>query len=163
MAKLIDVLSAGRVARWHQNPQLSWTKDHLDGHQGRVARFFLALWPSEATAAVLINALIHDDGELVSGDIAAIYGKTPEHQECEKNAQKKIWGNQAPITKRQEKQIRLCDKLDAYAWMLARDCNLQHRPDWRAALRNIHNLAGEIDGPNGTSAQAITEFLEEMQ
>lgn len=46
---------------------MSQFDDYLDGHQGRVARLALAMWPDDADAVKL--ALVHDDGEWATGDI----------------------------------------------------------------------------------------------
>ena len=69
MTNLSEIFKAGRVRRWHQNPDLSDTHDYNDGHAGRVARIILALHENPSKR-LIIAALQHDDGEFVAGDIS---------------------------------------------------------------------------------------------
>jgi hypothetical protein len=51
------IFHAGLTRRWHTNAHLNGTCDRLDGHQARVARIILALWPdaSRTPMAEMLN------------------------------------------------------------------------------------------------------------
>lgn len=139
------VFYAGLTTRWHTNPHLAQTCDRLDGHQGRVARLILALFP-DASRDLLIAALTHDDGESVTGDIPATYGKTIEQMSAEAAALDEIWGTGFQLLARYERErLRLADKLDAYMWAE------HHAPavvldngEWSEAWQEIVKLAVEL-------------------
>ena len=139
------VFYAGLTTRWHTNPHLAQTCDRLDGHQGRVARLILALFP-DASRDLLIAALTHDDGESVTGDIPATTIKTVEQVAAERMAQDEIWGSGFQLLARYERdRLRLADKLDAYMWAE------HHAPsvvldndEWSKAWQEIVKLAVEL-------------------
>lgn len=139
------VFYAGLTTRWHTNPHLAQTCDRLDGHQGRVARLILALFP-DASRDLLIAALTHDDGESVTGDIPATYPKSDRHKVAEAFAQRDIWGSGMPLLSYTDGQrLRLADKLDAYMWAE------HHAPavvldngEWSEAWQEIVKLAVEL-------------------
>ena len=139
------IFYAGLTTRWHTNPHLAQTCDRLDGHQGRVARLILALFP-DASRDLLIAALTHDDGESVTGDIPATTGKTAEQMGAEALARGEIWGLGFQLLARYERErLRLADKLDAYMWAE------HHAPavvldggEWSEAWQEIVKLAVEL-------------------
>lgn len=139
------VFYAGLTTRWHTNPWLAQTCDRLDGHQGRVARLILALWP-DASRDLLIVALTHDDGESVTGDIPATYGKTIEQMSAEALAQSEIWGTGFQLLARYERErLRLADKLDAYMWAEHHaPAVVLDNPEWSEAWQEIVKLAVEL-------------------
>jgi len=136
------VFYAGLTTRWHTNPWLAQTCDRLDGHQGRVARLILALWP-DASRDLLIAALTHDDGESVTGDIPATYGKTAEQMGAEVLAQNEIWGSGFQLLARYERErLRLADKLDAYMWAEHHQPHeVMTRKEWSDAWHEITQMA----------------------
>lgn len=132
-SRIERIFHAGLTHRWHTNPHLAGTTDRLDGHQGRVARLALALFP-DASRELLIAALTHDDGESVTGDIPATTGKSIDQLFAEKSSRAGIWGAPLKISYRDERRLNFCDKLDAAMWMLhfAPDCADQDF--WKEAL-----------------------------
>ena len=139
------VFYAGLTTRWHTNPHLAQTCDRLDGHQGRVARLILALFP-DASRDLLIAALTHDDGESVTGDIPATYGKTIEQMSEEAAARDEIWGSGFQLLARYERErLRLADKLDAYMWAEHHaPAVVLDRGEWSEAWQEIVKLAVEL-------------------
>ena len=139
------VFCAGLTTRWHTNPHLAQTCDRLDGHQGRVARLILALFP-DASRDLLIAALTHDDGESVTGDIPATYSKSDIHKVAEALARGEIWGSgMLRLSYTDGQRLKLADKLDAYMWAE------HHAPavvldndEWSEAWQEIVKLAVEL-------------------
>ena len=139
------VFYAGLTTRWHTNPHLAQTCDRLDGHQGRVARLILALFP-DASRDLLIAALTHDDGESVTGDIPATYPKSDRHKVAEAFAQKDIWGSGMPrLSYTDGQRLKLADKLHAYMWAEHHaPAVVLDNPEWSEAWQEIVKLAVEL-------------------
>lgn len=139
------VFYAGLTTRWHTNPWLAQTCDRLDGHQGRVARLILALWP-DASRDLLIAALTHDDGESVTGDIPATHGKMTAQIEDEAFARNEIWGTGFQLLARYERErLHLADKLDAYMWAEHHQPReVMTREEWISAWSEITEMAVQL-------------------
>ena len=139
------VFYAGLTTRWHTNPHLAQTCDRLDGHQGRVARLILALWP-DASRDLIIVALTHDDGESVTGDIPATYSKSLRHKLAEARARGEIWGSgMLRLSYTDGQRLRLADKLDAYMWAEHHaPAVVLDNPEWSEAWQEIVKLAVEL-------------------
>jgi len=139
---LQSIFNAGRVRRWHTSPVLSCTDDYLDGHQGRVARLALALFPDDAV--LLRAALTHDDGESATGDVPnPVKNKMPIAfrswwDQMEDAAARAMWGPQlSPSAHR----LRLCDKLDALMWVQHHAPHLLARADWQKDVAEVEGLS----------------------
>lgn len=138
------IFHAGLTRRWHTSAHLSGTCDRLDGHQGRVARIILALWP-DASRDLLIAALTHDDGESVTGDIPATYPKSDRHKVAEVFARKDIWGSGMPCLSYADGQrLHLADKLDAYQWAYHHAPHIMGKPEWCEAWAQIETMAAGL-------------------
>lgn len=135
MIDLRAIERAGRVRRWHSNPDMVHTDDPVSHHAGRVARIICALWP-DASAALISAALIHDDGESGAwGDVSATakaamsQAAHDELAKAEGKARCAVWGGygllvRTPfITDVDYQRLKLADRLDAYMWVQ------RHRPD----------------------------------
>ena len=144
-ADIQRVFYAGLTTRWHTNPWLAQTCDRLDGHQGRVARLILALFP-DASRDLLIAALTHDDGESVTGDIPATYQKSDKRKVAEALARGEIWGLGFQLLARYERErLRLADKLDAYMWAEHHaPAVVLDNPEWSEAWQEIVKLAVDL-------------------
>ena len=146
------LFNAGRVRRWHSNPDMSWTDDYNDAHQGRVARLILFLNP-KPSVFLLAEALTHDDGELRAGDMTRdTKNANPELRAMVRQVEKKgrfeIWGNIDDINERltptEIKWLELCDKLDAHCWMLHKNPSLRKLSDWVKERSKILLIAEEL-------------------
>ena len=138
------IFHAGLTTRWHTNPWLAQTCDRLDGHQGRVARIILALWP-DASRDLIIAALTHDDGEYITGDIPATFGKTDDQASCEAAAYITIWGDKFPrLSEEDGAKLHFADKLDAYQWAYHHAPHLMDKPEWRYAWAHIEAMAAGL-------------------
>lgn len=61
-----DARLAGQVVRWHTAPMAR--RETVGEHSWQVARLVLAFWP-DAPRDLLVRALLHDVGEVASGDV----------------------------------------------------------------------------------------------
>lgn len=151
MIDLQTVFNAGRVRRWHTNPDMSWTDDYNDAHQGRVARIILALHPAPSIF-LLAAALTHDDGELRSGDMCVDVKNTnpdvyQQIKEIEDRGSCEIWSRREPheslLNAQNREWLKFADRLDAYMWMKHRNPKLATRPDWVEAREFLMTFAEE--------------------
>lgn len=144
MTYINRVFHAGLTHRWHTNPWLAQTTDRLDGHQGRVARLAIALWP-DASRDLIIAALTHDDGESITGDTPYPHGKTTEQERAEAAARIIVWNRRAPMLSSQdESRLRFCDRLDAYLWMIHHAPQCKNTDDWQDARTWIDHEATRL-------------------
>lgn len=143
-----EVYRAGRVMRWHSNPDMSHVADPVDGHSARVARLILALHP-KPSAALIAEALTHDDGEMGVGDIASpAKDADPELARkieiLEVSRRVGIWGVLPELGMDEMRWLRLCDRLDAWMVMAAHRPDLKDRPEWRRDRARIMGLASDL-------------------
>ena len=115
---LDQILRAGRVRRWHSNPDLSHVDDSVEAHAGRVAKIIAYLWP-DASADLLRMALRHDDGEVATGDVSGEFKRLcPDMasmlSQLEAVHRVQMWGRDPVLTDLDAKRLDLADKLDAY-------------------------------------------------
>ena len=144
MTNINRIFMAGLTTRWHTNPWLAQTHDRIDGHQGRVARLILALWP-DASRDLIVAALTHDDGESITGDIPYQRGKTTDQENAETAARIIIWSRRHPMLSFEDAaRLRFCDRLDAAMWMLHHAPQCKHHEDWQDALTWLNREAKRI-------------------
>lgn len=141
MSRLGDSLRAGRVRRWHMDPDLSETTDLIEAHQGRVARLILALHP-DPSRALLAAALTHDDGEIVQGDLSGPAKARLSREErgdaeaAEHRARAGLWRLDwcHALSAPEDAWLRFADRLDAVLWMLRHRPELANRSDWSESV-----------------------------
>lgn len=148
-----QIFNAGRVRRWHNNPDLSRFEDYNDAHQGRVARIILALHP-KPSACLIVAALTHDDGELFAGDMTrGTKDANPELREVVRQVErvgfKQVWGiDDLPsdhLSDDEKEWLKFADRLDSYMWMKHVRPQLAHRPEWVAACDELKKTAKELN------------------
>lgn len=129
---------AGFVRRWHTNFDLCHTIDCDAGHQGRVAVLVLGLFP-QASRALIVNALTHDQGEIAVGDVSyMVKAQSPamrpilEGLERDEIARQGL--PQCELSPDEAKALKMCDWLDAWLWMARHRPELASRADWMAQL-----------------------------
>lgn len=148
MRNILDVWRAGRVRRWHMDPDLSWTIDFTDGHGARVARIVLALDP-EARGRVLAAALTHDDGEACFGDLsrpakdALGSDAATSLEQSEAEARRVLWGTDyvSGLTAAEQTLLSLADRLDAWLWVRAHMPHLLTGRAWSGSAAAILSRA----------------------
>lgn len=127
---------AGFVRRWHANHDLCHTVDPVDGHEARVAKLVMALWPDDVDIETIWLALTHDDGEHVTGDIPYTFQKPEELLLAEENAISEMWGEYQYCGLAIDR-VKFCDRLDAYLWAHKYAPHVLAEPDWIAARGRI--------------------------
>lgn len=155
MPDLIAIFRAGCTMRWHTNPDLSGTRDRVDGHAGRVARLILALHPAP-TWALLAAALIHDDGEAEVGDIRApAKDAHPDLRDAleaaERNAVARLWQGRDFADPRflrdgDAEWLQLADRLDAYIWASHHAPHVLTGDGWPEARDRLLAMAAKLGG-----------------
>lgn len=143
---------AGFTRRWHTNFDLCDTVDYDAGHQGRVCILVLKLFP-DASRALIVRALTHDQGEIAAGDAPYPTKKANpafdqmlkmlEEEEIEKQGLE-----QPELTVYEAEALRLCDWLDAWLWMVRFASHLRHRPDWTAQLLSMIEVSDTLGVKN---------------
>ena len=148
MSTLLAIWRACRVRRWHTNYELAGTDDRIDGHSGRVARIILKLHPGPSFA-LLIAALIHDDGEWGMGDIAHPAKKALKALEpaawarieaTEEDSLCEIWQRFPSLTITEQAWLKFADRLDAYIWAAMHGARMD-RNGWPADFDNLMDAA----------------------
>jgi len=141
------IFRAGFVRRWHTNPDLAHTCDRIDGHSARVARIIIALHPDPSLALVKA-ALIHDDGESVTGDVpmTAKRGRLKtELDATEGAAARDLWGDALPMLSGDDHAwLRFADRLDAYMWAEHHAHHVLDRDGWPEARVWLENAADRL-------------------
>jgi len=148
VASLSKIFRAGRVRRWHTNPDLCDTVDHIDGHAGRVARVMLILWP-QTSAAALRAALTHDDGEHAAADLSRLVKR--EHPalaqaaaEVETAARRDLWGDDPDLTETERSRLEFVDKLDAIMWVAHHRPHMLRDDGWPEAMTALSVQAATL-------------------
>lgn len=147
-----QIWNAGRVRRWHMNPDLSGTDDFNDGHSARVARLLLAIWP-DTSDRLLRAALMHDDEEFFVGDIAYPAKKKYPRSvgELEVLGQFEVadmWGDthvsEMGLSTLDKRRLKFADYLDAFMWVRHHKPQLLERNDWREQRQMLIREASEL-------------------
>lgn len=131
---IFDMLDSGRVRRWHCNPDMADCGEDNAQHQWHVAVFVLWLKP-EASRELLIAALTHDTGELMTGDLPyPVKSANPEmyqmHEAIEREKRLSIIKTER-LTEHEINVLKAADRLAAWDRMLRHAPGLRHRSDWR--------------------------------
>lgn len=137
---------AGFTRRWHSNPDLSDTTDYVAGHQGRVAILVSVLEP-DASRALLLAAITHDQGETAAGDLPAPIKRDMVNVAAQLDAVERAeiaaqFGDLPDLTEREKRLLKLCDWLDAWLWAMRFARHLYARADWQAQLTRMKAAAG---------------------
>lgn len=141
------LILSGFVQRWHQNPWMAATGETNAHHQWMVLSLVLILFP-DASRELMFEAQFHDVGEIDVGDLRAPFkDANPEfaahHALIEKDARRSIVGV-ADLTAAEALQLKLCDRLAAYLWMLMTRPQLSARLDWIGDHDRIRSIAREL-------------------
>lgn len=128
-----QLLNSGFCRRWHSNPDMVDRADDLAQHQWNVAMIVMYLEPN-FTKRLLVEALTHDVGELVVGDLAYDFKiNNPEiarlHKEGEEKARELIISSDR-LTAHETSVLKLADWLSSYWWVAKNNPNLLDREDW---------------------------------
>lgn len=147
--KTLRAWRAGRVARWHTNPLMSGSGDFNDAHSLRVAVLALQLKPDLSREAV-IHAIGHDLGEHAVGDISwDAKQQLPKDimdaiDDVELSARASLGFARVDKNDHDIRIVKLCDWLDAWAWMMHVQPRLGRRKDWVDQRRLCQTIANDL-------------------
>jgi len=136
------------VRRWHTNPHLSHTVDHVGYHGGRMAVLAIMFWPGNAD---LIEACItHDLGEFASGDAPYEAKQYPPLKEA-LNEIADGWSVDNGLDMHlglgvvNAKRLKFLDRADAYLWMMHYARRLRWNADWKEQRQWLMHEAIELE------------------
>lgn len=142
---------ASFVRRWHTHPDLAASGDTNAGHQQRTALLVLHLHP-DPSREMLIEALTHDQGEVGPGDVSGpAKRRNPDlatmvaFYEAEEIREQGI--RETGLPDPEKRFVTMCDRLDAYLWMLHHNMRLAKRMDWHKSKVAILEMSHEFGSP----------------
>ena len=114
-----DTLESGRVTRYHAAPTVA--PQGMAHHQWNVAMFVLFVTDHRCTQSLLTEALCHDTGEYVTGDIPFTLKRDyPELKvvlhKMELDARQGMLGYKCDLTTWEAAVLKVCDTLDGLWW-----------------------------------------------
>lgn len=164
MINMLAIFKSGFVRRWHSNWELADTTDRIAEHGARVARILMA-WHPEPSFDLIRAALIHDDGESVTGDMSAPAKRlnpviAAELEAIEGRAVLNLWGRGAysRLSESELEWLKFADRLDAYMWAWKHGADLS-RNGWADDRRRLVARAAGL-GP--AVSKKLDALLAEM-
>lgn len=163
----VAVMNSGYVTRWHNNPDMAHHPENLAEHQGRVAQLLLAFHPQPALS-LIAEALLHDVGELVAGDLNADFKRdnpefAEEHREFEYAARIKMGAQPVPLDEENRAWVKWADQASSIDYVSRKETWLLTRDDWRRAIQHcrdfIFNHNREAHGRFETLAESWADRI----
>lgn len=155
-------LASHGTTRWHTNPDVP--AQSLADHSAGVLAFVLWLVPEPSTA-LIYEAIHHDDGEGLVGDMSGpMKRKMPRFAEqleaAEMAARHELGVVGRVLTARERVILKIADDLEAltFAHCFGRP-GLTWRDDWHAMADNIHRMAVSIDDQ---IAAKVSDWIKEL-
>ena len=135
MNPLLRAWRASFTRRWHSNPDLCDTVDPISSHQGRTALLLVSLFP-DCSFELLRAALIHDQAEVRTGDLPYdVKRDCPGAMDILRVAEVREMEDQnldfPELPEPDQRRLKLCDRLDAWLWMMRHARHLSARRDWK--------------------------------
>lgn len=142
-----EIERAGRVRRWHSNPDMCHVVDTVAEHSGRMARLLILLH-SGPSMRLLRAALTHDDGEALPGpgDVSGcVKSGNPKLAELlaamEAEARFDLWGMDPELTGSETLWLKYVDRLDAYMMVERHRPDILGRDGWPEAQQWLQDTA----------------------
>lgn len=155
-------IAAHGTKRWHANHLVP--PQSVADHAAGVARFILWLYP-RASLVLVSEALHHDDGEGVVGDIPGPAKRTfwsfaKEAEMAEEIARADMGVPAAILTETEARILRLCDKLEAYTWAATMaPPHVVQRADWQGMNEKLRSAAWGLSQEIGAK---VEDWLREI-
>lgn len=142
MTDILKAWNAGFVRRWHTHPNLVESDDRNSGHQQRCTVLLILFWP-DSTRDAIIDALIHDQGEIDAGDMAhPAKVKHPQIRGLIHDVEIESITDQGftipSISEEEMRRRAFVDLLDSYLWMVKAQPDVRHRPEWKAQAQSLY-------------------------
>jgi hypothetical protein len=161
---ILRTWGAGRVARWHTNPDMSDSGDYVDGHQGRAAVLAYLLWPDDLVTVAA--TAVHDQGERGPGDVSYPFKRSnPGIRKALEDAEDIEMGGQGLrpflLTFLQKERLAFVDRLDCYLWAYYRRPSVLKEASWAAARTHLvaESLKLEVETPIRKLFEQIDKFV----
>lgn len=160
---IVQLLQSGLSRRWHNNPDMADKADDLAQHQWHVAMIVLFLKP-DASRELLIEAITHDVGEMVVGDLSYDFkinnfDIASLHKEKELSAKQQIIEN-GNLSKEETQALKFADWLSSYWWVALKNRDLVARADWRQQRQFFVDLCEKV--PFGVKARFLISKIDIM-
>jgi len=152
------MLRSGWVQRYHQTPELAGLQNNAE-HQWRVAALLLR-YCTVATLTLVREGLLHDTGEIISGDVSGLSkSRYPEIgltlKPIEARARMRMGAPTEILTPLERDWLQWADITECVGFMRMRRPDLEGREDWRKTV----NLSIERGLALGLSRTLIEESL----
>lgn len=141
---------SGMVQRYHSNPDLARFGQTNAAHQWGVAALILKLHP-HPSRDLIVAALLHDVGELDTGDLASPFKrKYPEiaesHSAVEYVHRDETIGQPFPnLDDTETDWLRMCDSLEAFLFVKNHRPGILDSYGWPESLQEIHEIARRLN------------------
>ena len=134
----LDIHRSGYVRRWHSNPDLAHITETLAHHHGQVAQIIFELHP-EPSIELIYEALHHDCGEMVIGDVpypAKQYDLelTALLNKSEGEARNKMGCPCEKLSISDVRWLKFADRLQSYRHVQHAAPHVLKRKDWKEIL-----------------------------
>jgi hypothetical protein len=149
-------IAAHGTTRWHTNHLVP--PQSVADHAAGVARFILWLYP-RASVELLREALHHDDGEGVVGDIpgpakSVYWHFAKEAADAEALARIEMGTHFGDLPEWDARILRLCDKLEAYTWAATMaPPHVVQRADWQEMNGKLRSAAWGLSQEIGAKVE----------
>lgn len=141
-----NTLEAGRVLRYHAAPTVA--PQTVGQHAYGVAALCLYVTDGKASRELLINALLHDSAELVTGDIPFTVKRSHPEVKATFDALENeafdtlLLGANNPLTPHDCAILKLCDTVEGLIWCRKTELTGPVRMRWLEALnRGLQKFA----------------------
>ena len=144
----MNLFLSGFVQRYHAHPTMARYGQTNGHHQWGVAMLSLMLHP-RPTRDLLVGALTHDAGELLTGDLPHPFKMLlPEMAKMvarvEKDETADMLGWVPDLSDEDEMWIALCDRLESILFVRETEPRLLERADWRSLVTQAIGKAARL-------------------
>lgn len=154
----IKAYDSGQVLRFHANPMMNRRMQTNADHQWGCAIIALSIAPELCTKEFLVNALLHDAGERLSGDLPAPFKVANReiadlHGLVEEGLRATLVGDLPDLSTPQEWLLKIADICEALFCILLYVPNPESVEGWPMAVGVLGAKCRSFDGyEDGTRA-----------
>lgn len=146
----IKAYDSGQVTRYHANPQMNRRMQTNADHQWGVAIIALSIAPELCTKEFLLNALLHDAGERLSGDLPAPFKAANReiadlHRCAEDQVRSSLVGELPELDDQQEWLLKLADICEALLCILLYVPHPEAVEGWPSAVDKLSSTICSFD------------------
>lgn len=147
---------SGQVTRYHANPQMNRRMQTIADHQWGVAIIALSIAPELCTKDFLLNALLHDAGERLSGDLPAPFKNAhceiaDLHRGAEEGLRNSLIGELPELDDQQELLLKIADICEALLCILLYVPHPEAVEGWPGAVDKLSSTIRLFDSKEGST------------